>query len=52
MATIAELDEEGEAVSLDETLRRFWEEEFLQYIQEVFLYFNIKVIIICDINFS
>ncbi|VDK80876.1 unnamed protein product [Litomosoides sigmodontis] len=32
--TIAQLDEEGETVSLDETLRRFWEEQFLQYMQE------------------
>ncbi|VDM20725.1 unnamed protein product [Wuchereria bancrofti] len=33
-ATIAQLDNEGETVSLDETLQKFWEEEFLQYIQE------------------
>lgn len=33
-ATIAQLDDEGETVSLDETLQKFWEEEFLQYIQE------------------
>lgn len=39
-ATIAQLDEEGETVSLDETLRRFWEEQFLQYMQEVFFQFK------------
>uniref|UniRef100_A0A8R1TS22 Sulfatase N-terminal domain-containing protein n=1 Tax=Onchocerca volvulus TaxID=6282 RepID=A0A8R1TS22_ONCVO len=33
-ATIAQLDEEGEVVHLDETLQRYWEDEFLQYIQE------------------
>ncbi|VBB28640.1 unnamed protein product [Acanthocheilonema viteae] len=33
-ATIAQLDEEGETVLLDETLRSLWEEEFLQYMQE------------------
>ncbi|OZC06151.1 hypothetical protein X798_06867 [Onchocerca flexuosa] len=34
IATIAQLDEEGEMVYLDETLQRYWEDEFLQYIQE------------------
>ncbi|MCP9257263.1 Extracellular sulfatase Sulf-1 [Dirofilaria immitis] len=34
IATIAQLDEEGEIVYLDEILQRYWEDEFLRYIQE------------------
>uniref|UniRef100_A0A915PHV8 Sulfatase N-terminal domain-containing protein n=1 Tax=Setaria digitata TaxID=48799 RepID=A0A915PHV8_9BILA len=34
VATIAQMDEEGESVFLEENLQKFWEEEFLQYIQE------------------
>ncbi|VDN90794.1 unnamed protein product [Brugia pahangi] len=52
-ATIAQLDDEGETVSLDETLQKFWEEEFLQYIQEdnKFIYletFECQTAAVCD----
>lgn len=35
MATITELDEEGERVDIDDELSKRWENEFLQYMLEV-----------------